>query len=304
MNSDDPAYFGGYVNQNFVELFAARRARGPPCLPARLNSFEASFADAAQKKASGTWAQGLLERLREQGLRPPGAGATMTGYAGPAGPSQSLGCPPWICLRSRPPCWPWRPPWPARPGRRPQDRRGRGLVGRCGRQYGAAIRNGFQLAAEQINAAGGINGNKIQLVIEDEQGKKEEAINAFKKLVFQDKVLMLFGPTLSNSAQASNPIAQAVQDGGVRHLEHRRRHHLDRRPRVPQLGDRGRRAARDAQDGDQEGQRQEGRRALRQRRCLHQERLRQLQEGAGRPEACRSRAPRPSPRAMSTSRPS
>lgn len=76
-------------------------------------------------------------------------------------------------------------------------------------QYGVAIRNGFQLAAEQINAAGGINGDKIQLVIEDEQGKKEEAINVFKKLLFQDKVLMVFGPTLSNSAQAADPIAQA-----------------------------------------------------------------------------------------------
>jgi len=74
-------------------------------------------------------------------------------------------------------------------------------------QYGVAIRNGFQLAADEINAAGGINGNKIQLVIEDEQGKKEEAINVFKKLIFQDKVLMVFGPTLSNSAQAADPIA-------------------------------------------------------------------------------------------------
>lgn len=78
-------------------------------------------------------------------------------------------------------------------------------------QYGASIRNGFQLAAEQLNAAGGINGNKIVLVIEDEQGKKEEAINAFKKLIFQDKVLMIFGPTLSNSAQAADPIAQAAK---------------------------------------------------------------------------------------------
>lgn len=76
-------------------------------------------------------------------------------------------------------------------------------------QYGVAIRNGFQLAADEINAAGGINGNKLELVIEDEQGKKEEAINVFKKLIFQDKVLMIFGPTLSNSAQAADPIAQA-----------------------------------------------------------------------------------------------
>jgi branched-chain amino acid transport system substrate-binding protein len=78
-------------------------------------------------------------------------------------------------------------------------------------QYGQSIRNGFQLAADEINAAGGVNGNKIALVIEDEQGKKEEAINAFKKLIFNDKVLMLFGPTLSNSAQAADPIAQAAK---------------------------------------------------------------------------------------------
>jgi branched-chain amino acid transport system substrate-binding protein len=78
-------------------------------------------------------------------------------------------------------------------------------------QYGVSIRNGFQLAADEINAAGGVHGDKLQLVIEDEQGKKEEAINVLKKLIFQDKVLMVFGPTLSNSAQAADPIAQAAK---------------------------------------------------------------------------------------------
>jgi branched-chain amino acid transport system substrate-binding protein len=78
-------------------------------------------------------------------------------------------------------------------------------------QYGISIRNGFQMAADEINGAGGVNGSKIELVIEDEQGKKDEAINAFKKLIFQDKALMLFGPTLSNSAQAADPIAQAAK---------------------------------------------------------------------------------------------
>ncbi|HYA30140.1 MAG TPA: ABC transporter substrate-binding protein [Acidobacteriota bacterium] len=78
-------------------------------------------------------------------------------------------------------------------------------------QYGIPIRKGFELAVGAINSGGGINGNKIELVIEDEQGKKEEAINVFKKLIFQDKVLMLFGPTLSNSAQASDPVAQAAK---------------------------------------------------------------------------------------------
>ena len=78
-------------------------------------------------------------------------------------------------------------------------------------QYGISIRQGFELAVDEINAAGGINGDKIVLVVEDEQGKKEEAINVFKKLIFQDRVLMVFGPTLSNSAQAADPIAQAAK---------------------------------------------------------------------------------------------
>jgi branched-chain amino acid transport system substrate-binding protein len=78
-------------------------------------------------------------------------------------------------------------------------------------QYGVPIRKGFELALGEINGSGGIHGNKIELIIEDEQGKKEEAINVFKKFIFQDKALMLFGPTLSNSAQASDPVAQAAK---------------------------------------------------------------------------------------------
>src|ERR671912_669888 len=55
-------------------------------------------------------------------------------------------------------------------------------------QYGVPIRKGFELAVGEINGSGGVNGNRLELVIEDEQGKKEEAINVFRKLIFQDKV--------------------------------------------------------------------------------------------------------------------
>ena len=78
-------------------------------------------------------------------------------------------------------------------------------------QYGQSIKNGLQLAVDELNAAGGVKGNKISIQFEDEAGKKEQAIDVFKKLIFQDKVLMLFGPTLSNSAQAADPIAQAAK---------------------------------------------------------------------------------------------
>lgn len=78
-------------------------------------------------------------------------------------------------------------------------------------KYGLAIRNGLELAVDEINAGGGVNGRKITLVLEDEQGKKEEAITVFKKLIFQEKVLMVFGPTLSNSAFAADPVANAAK---------------------------------------------------------------------------------------------
>src|SRR4030095_16705748 len=78
-------------------------------------------------------------------------------------------------------------------------------------QYGVPIRKGFELAVSEINGSGGISGNKIELVVEDEQGKKEEDTNVFKKLIFTAKVLMLFVPTLSNSAQASDPVAQGAK---------------------------------------------------------------------------------------------
>jgi len=50
VNSDDPAYFGGYVNQNFIETFAALPQLGArEAYTLARNSFEASFADAGAK---------------------------------------------------------------------------------------------------------------------------------------------------------------------------------------------------------------------------------------------------------------
>ena len=50
VNSDDPAYFGGYINQNFVEAFAALPALGArEAYALARNSFEASFAPEADK---------------------------------------------------------------------------------------------------------------------------------------------------------------------------------------------------------------------------------------------------------------
>ena len=57
LNSDDPAYFGGYINANFVDTFAALPQLGPQhAYTLARNSFEASFAPAADK---ARWVQAL-----------------------------------------------------------------------------------------------------------------------------------------------------------------------------------------------------------------------------------------------------
>jgi len=51
VNSDDPAYFGGYINENFTQTFAATGLTAQHAYQLAANSFEASFIDASQKKA-------------------------------------------------------------------------------------------------------------------------------------------------------------------------------------------------------------------------------------------------------------
>ena len=51
LNSDDPAYFGGYLNDNFVQTFAALPLNASHAYQLASNSFEASFVPEAQKQA-------------------------------------------------------------------------------------------------------------------------------------------------------------------------------------------------------------------------------------------------------------
>ena len=50
VNSDDPAYFGGYMNENFIQTFAATGLTSAQAYQLASNSFEASFIDASQKR--------------------------------------------------------------------------------------------------------------------------------------------------------------------------------------------------------------------------------------------------------------
>lgn len=80
-----------------------------------------------------------------------------------------------------------------------------------GAQYGATQKNGAQLAVDELNAAGAIPGVKLELVVEDDASSKDQAITVFQKFITQDKVAAIIGPTLSNSALASDPVAQQAK---------------------------------------------------------------------------------------------
>lgn len=65
INSDDPAYFGGYLNDNFVQLFAALDLGPREAYQLALNSFEASFVDEATRRGWQRQLKDFFEGLRE-----------------------------------------------------------------------------------------------------------------------------------------------------------------------------------------------------------------------------------------------
>ncbi len=77
--------------------------------------------------------------------------------------------------------------------------------------YGEPISQGIKLAAQQINDQGYLGDATLVIQCEDSAGDKAQAINAFQKLINQDKVVAILGPTLSNSAFAADPVAQEAK---------------------------------------------------------------------------------------------
>ena len=68
-------------------------------------------------------------------------------------------------------------------------------------------RKGWQLAVEEINAAGGINGKKLVVISKDDGGKPADAQTAANELVSSENVAMLTGTFLSNSGLAVSDFA-------------------------------------------------------------------------------------------------
>jgi branched-chain amino acid transport system substrate-binding protein len=77
--------------------------------------------------------------------------------------------------------------------------------------FGQSTKKGIELAVEEINAAGGVNGKKIQLLTEDDQGRPEQAKTVVQKLISQDKVQAVLGEVASTNSLAAAPVAQEAK---------------------------------------------------------------------------------------------
>ena len=76
---------------------------------------------------------------------------------------------------------------------------------------GAGISKGAQMAADEINAAGGVDGRKIELVLYDDHSSSSDAVRAFQRAVSDDKVVAVVGTYISEVALALQPWASRLK---------------------------------------------------------------------------------------------
>lgn len=77
-----------------------------------------------------------------------------------------------------------------------------------GETYGTVANNAKQLAADEINAAGGIDGRRLELVVEDSKCNAQDAITAYNKLTEVENIKIILGTSCSAAMLGVAPIAQ------------------------------------------------------------------------------------------------
>jgi len=76
---------------------------------------------------------------------------------------------------------------------------------------GEPERNTAQMVVDEINAAGGIKGRKLQLVAYDTQGDATRAVQAATRLIKEDRVVAIVGPSTTGDTMAVIPLVQRAK---------------------------------------------------------------------------------------------
>ncbi len=82
-----------------------------------------------------------------------------------------------------------------------------GIIAEASSIVGAAIPNAAQIAADEINEKGGVDGRKIEIVSYDDHNSATEAVQAFQRAVSQDKVVAVVASYISEVVLAMEPWA-------------------------------------------------------------------------------------------------
>ena len=77
-----------------------------------------------------------------------------------------------------------------------------------GETYGTVSNQAKQMAVDEINAAGGVNGRMIELVVEDSKCNAQDAITAYNKLTDVDGVKIILGTSCSGAMLGAAPLAE------------------------------------------------------------------------------------------------
>jgi branched-chain amino acid transport system substrate-binding protein len=75
-------------------------------------------------------------------------------------------------------------------------------------KFGEIEKRSYDMAAEEINAKGGVNGKKIELLFEDDTGKPDVGRSGVEKLISREKVPVITGGYSSSVTAAAAPVAQ------------------------------------------------------------------------------------------------
>lgn len=81
-----------------------------------------------------------------------------------------------------------------------------GLAGPFEERWGETIRKGAELAREEINAAGGINGRRLEFEVREEGGDAQRAIRAAEELYDDPRVVAVVGHATSGAMSAAGPV--------------------------------------------------------------------------------------------------
>jgi branched-chain amino acid transport system substrate-binding protein len=82
-----------------------------------------------------------------------------------------------------------------------------GVIGEESAVAGASITKAAVMAADEINAKGGVNGRKIEIITYDDHSSAADAVRAFQRAVSQDKVVAVIGSYISEVVLAIEPWA-------------------------------------------------------------------------------------------------